>query len=184
MTARGERAVRRADPGAAADRRGTVGPDSTTLPDFSPAEFKRRDREPVPPDASFQPVRSRLLPDVPSGRESSSLETAQTAVLDFRNTLYLFHELGGHPGAYGALLGFYFCGPGTAYDVRKRLGLGQQAVAGVIEVLLRLKLIEMGPGRPFPYARRRSYRLTVRGRGLMDTPMCSWSALVRQWDCV
>ena len=184
MTARGERAVRRADPGAAADRRDIVAGSSPSPSDDLPAEPKRRDRKPLSSGLSLPPDRPRLPLDISAGLESSSLETAPAAGIDFRSTLYLFHELGGDPGAYGALLGFYFCGPDTVHGVRRRLGLGQQAVTGVIAVLLRLRLIEAEPNRPFPYVRRRSYRLTVRGRALLDTPMSSWSALVRQWGCV
>jgi DNA-binding MarR family transcriptional regulator len=176
--------VVRVVPGVTSDRRDTVGHGSKSFRDPSIAEVKDGDGGPMPSALSFPPDRSCSSLATGSGRESHPFEAAPMAALSFRDTMFLLHELGRHGGAYGALSKFYFCGPSPVYDVRKQLGLGQQAVEGVISVLLQLKLIETEPTRPFPYTRSRSYRLTARGRSLMETPMCSWSALLKEWSCV
>jgi len=61
----------------------------------------------------------------------------------------------------------------SAYQIRRRLRLGQEAIYGALRSLLRLGLVDRVQARSFPFGTR--YHLTQRGEALVGLPLHSWS---------
>ena len=77
--------------------------------------------------------------------------------------LRILRDLESHHGSHRVLFLLSFGREATAYDMRKRLGIGQTALEGSVATLCRQGLIELGHPMPFPRTRARAYRLSRRG---------------------
>jgi DNA-binding HxlR family transcriptional regulator len=57
--------------------------------------------------------------------------------------------------------------------MRQRLRIGQEAIDGALGCLVELGLVILDTQQVFPFAKR--YRLTERGRTIVEGPLHSWS---------
>lgn len=181
MTARGGRAARRADPGAAADRRDIVGKrQDRWLRSYPAVDWRVRNKVGAASGAHFarRPPRLEDRARRPGATETrlapfdGDLLSAGAGLASFedvvrelwvREGLNLLHNLEFHRGSHAILFLLSFGKETTAYQMRKHLQVGQFALEGSIAVLRREGLIELGDAMPFPRSRARAYRLTQRG---------------------
>jgi DNA-binding HxlR family transcriptional regulator len=92
--------------------------------------------------------------------------------VSIRDPFPLLHELEHHRGTFEILLLLYRERSASPSQLRRRLKSGQEALDAALDGLNRLGLINIDPVRGFPFTK--TYRLTERGRALIETPMGSW----------
>ncbi len=202
MTARVERAVRvvpgtiadRQDPGAGGERTDSqqsclegpqpkrvidaLRPESTTPPDVLKTTGwgvlnRPLEADPPHPDREIrQPIVRNRLSALKGGYPRGSLHYA----------LPLINELEHHRGSLEILLLLYEMeseGDGSLASpshMRRRLRIGQEAIDGALGCLAQLGLVVLDSQREFPFAKR--YRLTQRGKALVERPLHSWSLVL------
>jgi hypothetical protein len=108
----------------------------------------------------------------PRQRRSGDLQPPFSIASQF-SALY---ELEHHRGALEILLLLNVEDSATASIFRRRLRPGPAALAGALQSLLGLGLIESHPVPVFPFGR--IYGLTQRGRLLLDAPLRRWTQLM------
>lgn len=191
-TMRGERVVR-ADPGTASDRQGAaVGgqiatrqrPNSGTLD-----ELREPGNQPLAGDLPRTPRRStREQQNGPKAElalrlssplqypvaevDSSQVKSRKGPHPSIRNPFLLLHELGRHHGAFEILLLLDQERVASPSSMRQSLRSGQEALESSLEDLTRIGLVRMDRASDFPFTK--TYRLTVLGRSLIETPVTSW----------
>lgn len=197
MTARRERAVRVA-PGTTSDRRDTVGngfplsiqPLYLTTPTASepiepPSSKKRKILENLglAGGSATKALGTVGLPKVPlpglANSESRAFPDRRpeplAATADPFSTLYEFEH---HRGTLEILFLLYSERTASKSQMRERLRPGPEAIEGALRTLIRLGLVQSDSVRRFPFTR--TYWLTERGRGLLETPPRSWPLLLQR----
>jgi hypothetical protein len=199
MTARVERAVR-VVPGAIAGRQDPVGGNEQTagghLSSKGPqprqvmdtSRSKSRAQSNVLKSTDGDMLNRHLEPHTRhEGRElpQPAARNQPVALLggyprgSLRDSLPLINELEHHRGSFEILLLLYerdLWGERSLVSpshMRRRLRIGQEAIDGALGCLVRLGLAILDPQQVFPFAKR--YRLTERGRVLVERPLHSWS---------
>lgn len=181
MTARVERAVRLAVPGAATGRRRLAGKVGRSAGMIDPTERVERcgaedlatacgsvsvARRPGsttsrPATASRSSSSNRLSPISFRPRLYANRLTVDDAPA--REFLSLLGELESHHGALRTLYLLSIYGELTAYQLRKSFPIGQRALSGALTSLDRAQLITARREKPFPYLRATAYRLSASG---------------------
>jgi DNA-binding HxlR family transcriptional regulator len=188
MTARVERVVA-VEPGTTCD---TPGDDGIELADYSagtsvtggPQRRKsHRRRRKTRSDELINfgsrapnpiPLLSRLSPTIDS--RSASCRVSQMRRVEpqdfIRHPFLMLHELEHHRGTLEILLLLGGENSATKSRMRRKLRVGQVAIESSLLSLVRMGLVrfETNPGFPFS----KSFRLTGRGRTLVDSPLRSW----------
>jgi len=198
MTARNERAVR-AVPGATSDQRDGVGVKPILTPHFdglTPCEPQDQPRSTLGPLESLAPLRRQAsgrssgvavsirpsfsILEIPSGFHNRV--NPEDALESFRVAQSFVRKLETHRGTLELLTLLYSCGPCTLYDVRKSVSVRQRALYGSLKVVLALRLVEAERLHSFPRGRTKTYRLSAKGRALMEPMMQAWLTLLRDRD--
>jgi|SRR5580658_1507280 DNA-binding HxlR family transcriptional regulator len=196
MTARDERAVR-VVPGSTADRPG-LPPDISQRPSSAQGRVAREldsgakspsmdvlgSRTEAPLTAAPPKSRSRGVQIRPPEVHGLSPHTSTRGACGDRvcthatptELMGLLYEIEHHRGTHEILLLLNQESIATTSRLRQRLRPGPEALGGALRSLTRLRLIEVRLAPTFPFAK--TYRLTDRGRGLLDSPLRLWLALL------
>ncbi len=153
----------------------TPRPESTAQPDVLKTTGWGKLKRPLEADPPHpgreirQPVARNRLSALVGGYPRGSLHDA----------LPLINQLEHHRGSLEILLLLYeeeSEGDGSLASpshMRRRLRIGQEAIDGALGCLAELGLVMLDLQREFPFAKR--YRMTERGRSLVERPLHSWS---------
>ena len=202
MTARVERAVR-VVPGTIADREDPGAGNGQTIDgQLSPEvlQLRRgidasRSELGTPSEVLKSTALESLNPRLEANPRRAAQDTRQAAARNhlsaspvacprgsLRDTLPLVNQLERHRGSFEILLLLYKEGLGRERSLaspslmRRRLRIGQEAIDGALGCLVELGLVILDPQQAFPFAKR--YRLTERGKVLVDRPLHSWSLVL------
>jgi DNA-binding HxlR family transcriptional regulator len=191
VTARGERAAR-AGPGTVSDRRGTVTMASSESSSRDSPTLTSKQclvhipvRESTPRDPNTAIAGGRIL-GPPLGLAAEGTTFSQARPLSRRaelseqevresstSTFSILYELDHHRGTLEILWLLYREESASKSRMRRKLRPAQKAIESSLEGLVRMKLIDCESVRSFPFSK--TYRLTERGRILVETPLSSWS---------
>jgi len=83
------------------------------------------------------------------------------------------HELASHHGALEILLLLDEEGSASKPRMRRTLRTGQVAIENSLRCLVQMGMVNCTSAKSFPFGE--SYRLTSRGRSLIESPLGSWS---------
>lgn len=198
MTARAKRAVR-VTPGATQDRRGIeVG--ALQIPGSRPANPAFHDcRSAEHPIGNGAPLLDNLglegelstgqTPSVvrqstsfrrggPDERIAARLRGGIQPNVSTSDSFSTLYELEHHRGALEILLLLNLETSATTSRFRQLLRPGPEALGGALRSLLKLDLVETDSVLTFPFAK--TFRLTVRGRAILDSPLASWPSVIRR----
>lgn len=193
MTARTERVVR-AVPGATLDRRDGEGNPTETL------SFARMSLRRIPEWRFSDQEREVAEQEVcPTRREGSTLDVAEPTVRTTPTSAPLvertaissrdradwtddrlariIYQFERYRGALEIMVFLYRIGSASKARLRAHLVPGQEALDAALMLLVRNGIVERNPdenrNRKFPFSI--DYRLTERGRTLVETPILNWS---------
>jgi hypothetical protein len=196
MAARTRRAVR-VTPGATQDRRsfGVGAFPPSVNPRHKPTFFDKQDaglrikRGKDVLDGLVLDVRERINPapgvvrqfprfrrDRPDAKTISPPRGASQAQVSAADSFSVLYELEHHRGALEILLLLNRQDLATKSTLRQHLRPGPEALGGAIRSLLKLDLVETFAVQTFPFAK--TYRLTGRGKAILDSPLPSWPSLI------
>ncbi len=94
------------------------------------------------------------------------------------NPFLMLSELERHRGSLDILLLLYSERSASKSRLRRRLKSGQEAVEGSLRNLIRVGLIRCDSDLKFPFSQ--IYRLTERGKSIVETPLRSWSLILKE----
>ena len=198
MTARAKRAVR-VTPGTASDRRGT-GDGTPRAPPHSRVKAvfcgKQGAKPPIENSqgslATFGlagGLATKLAPrvalqsmgfpsDARDARGGALLRSGPQSHVSTTDSFSVLYELQHHRGALEILLLLNRENSATKSGFRKRLRPGPEALGGALRSLFQLGLVQSYSIPNFPFTK--TYRLTERGRALLEAPLRSWPSLILQ----
>jgi hypothetical protein len=140
-----------------------------TTSDGNPSVDPISTRSPYPNDALGLRVTGRGLRS-----PKRSLET-QPLIHD---PFLMLRELERHRRSLDILLLLYSEQSASKSRIRRQLQSGQESVNGSLRCLLRFGLVRLDENFTFPFSR--SFRLTEKGKSIVETPLRSWSLILLQ----